>query len=128
MDNLIIEATKYTPEIGFDAAANILSIKGESYPENTTEFYEPVFNWVKSYLEQLEDQAVTVNIDLVYFNSSSSKALINFFDVLEESAAVGKQIIVNWIHEEEDEDMIEFGEEFEEDLEAVKFNLVQKEV
>ena len=78
-------------------------------------------------MEQVVDQTVTVNIELLYFNSSSSEALINFFDVLEESAADGKNIEVNWFHEEDDEDMIEFGEEFDEDLEAVKFNLVQKE-
>jgi hypothetical protein len=42
MENMFLEATKYTPEISLDAAAGIVSLKGKSYPENTLDFYEPV--------------------------------------------------------------------------------------
>ncbi len=126
MDNLLIEATKYTPEISFNAETNILEIKGETYPENTAEFYSPVFDWLEAYLNQLQDHAVTVNMEIIYFNSSSSKVLMDLFDRFEDSVRDGKDIIINWIYDKEDESAFEYGEEFQEDLEVLKLNLVEK--
>lgn len=86
MENLKIGATKYTPEISFDCEKNILDIIGESYPENIAEFYAPVFKWLEQYIEQLKnDQNVTINMELIYFNSSSSKVLLDFLDILEQA-------------------------------------------
>ena len=126
MDNLTVEASKYTPHIFFDAAANHLEIKGESYPENTAEFFAPVIGWVHDYLDQVTDQLVTVDLEIIYFNSSSSKVLMDFFDYLEEKAEEGKNIEVNWIYDLENESAKEYGEEFEEDLETLHFNLKPK--
>jgi hypothetical protein len=126
MDALQIEATKYTPEISFNAHTNILKIKGETYPENTAEFYSPVFDWLDNYLAQLNDQTVTVNIEIIYFNSSSSKVLMDLFDRLDDAVKEGKQITLNWIYDKDDESALEYGEEFQEDLEVIKLNLVEK--
>jgi hypothetical protein len=127
MDDLKIEATKFTPEINFDYSQRILEIKGESYPENTSEFFNPVFKWLDDYLGESTAQPTKVNIELYYFNSSSSKVLMNFFEVLDKAAEKGQPIHVNWIYEEEDEDSLEFGEEFAEDLSFLEFNLKVKE-
>lgn len=127
MENLKIEATKYTPEISFDCENHLLEISGESYPENIAEFYAPIFSWMEEYFDQLDDnQPVIINMELIYFNSSSSKILLDLFEVLEEATGKGKNITVNWIYEEEDEDTLEFGEEFQEDFESLNINLVQK--
>ena len=64
MDNLIIEATKYTPKILFDAKNHLLEITGETYPENTAEFYAPVFKWLEGYIAELQDEVVTVNLEI----------------------------------------------------------------
>ena len=127
MDDLKIESTKFTPEIKFDYTNRLLMIKGESYPENTSEFFNPVFKWVEDYLKKESDAATIVTIELYYFNSSSSKVLMNFFEVLEKAAEAGQKITVNWIYEEEDEDSLEFGEEFAEDLSHIEFKLELKE-
>ena len=128
MDNWKIEATKYTPLVNFDAASNTLELTGESYPENLTTLADPLFSWLEDYLAQLEEQTFTVNIELTYFNSSSSKMLLDLFDQLEEEVADnGKTIIVNWIYDTENEVAEEYGEEFQEDVEKLTFNLVQKE-
>lgn len=127
MEKLEIKATKYTPEILFDCEANQLSICGKSYPENTAEFYAPVFKWLETYLEQLEDQAVRVDMEIHYLNSSSSKVLLDFFDLLEDATEDGKHIEINWIYEENDEDSREFGREFQEDFDTLNLNLIQKE-
>jgi len=127
MDNWKIEATKHTPEIYFDVANNVLSMKGESYPENVDQISQPLFSWLANYLAQANpDQALTVNIELTYFNSSSSKMLLDLFDRLEEAAATGNNITVNWIYEADNDSAEEFGEEFKEDLEALTFNLVKQ--
>ncbi len=127
MDNLYIGPTKYTPEINFDATKDKLWIKGESYPENITEFYGPVFFWLEKYLAKSPANRITVNIDLVYFNSSSSKILLDFLDMMEEAAKSGSEIRVNWIYDKEDEDNREFGEEFQEDFEWLNFHLMERE-
>jgi hypothetical protein len=126
MQALEISASKSSPAISFDAQTNILAVSGESYPENTAQFYEPVFEWIEEYIEKLEDQQVIVNMELIYFNSSSSKVLMDIFDILEEACDEGKNIVLNWIYDEDNDAALEYGEEFAEDIEALTFNLVEK--
>ncbi len=127
MENLNIEASKYTPKIFFDAQNHILEIRGMSYPENTSGFYDSVFSWLEQYLKEIDKhQKITVNMELSYFNSSSSKVIMDFMDLFEEAASEGKDITINWIYDEDIEEALEFGEEFGEELEAVRFNLLKK--
>ncbi len=127
MENLTIKATKYTPEVEFDYDKNELSIKGESYPENTAEFYAPIFSWIRNYLASEHQNETKVNFEIIYFNSSTSKVFMDFFDLLDQKAEEGFPIIVNWRYIQEDDNMLEYGEEFKEDVEHVKFNLVPVE-
>ncbi|MDD2775580.1 MAG: DUF1987 domain-containing protein [Gallionella sp.] len=128
MENLIIEKTTATPEIRFDYATGILELLGESYPEDTVVFYAPVFEWLKNFLNNNKERAITVNLEIIYFNSSSSKALMNFFDLLEAAANAGRKVVVNWIYAKGNEGALEYGEEFKEDLDALEFILVEKNV
>ncbi|MFW6314751.1 MAG: DUF1987 domain-containing protein, partial [Desulfohalobiaceae bacterium] len=86
MDAFIREQSKSTPWIHFDPQEHHLQIKGESYPENSAKFYTPMLDWLESYLSSLSQDKVQVDIELIYFNSSSSKVFMNFFDRLEEAA------------------------------------------
>jgi hypothetical protein len=126
MENLQIEATKSSPEINFSSETNILAITGESYPENTTQFYQKVFAWLEEYMEEVTNEKVIFNIELIYFNSSSSKVLMDLFDILDELHEEGKDIEVNWIYDEDNDASLEYGEEFAEDIESLTFNLVEK--
>ncbi len=126
MKNLIIDATDCTPSIYFDAQEHLLEIRGTSYPENTAAFYAPIFSWLEQYFAITEDGDMTVNIEIVYFNSGSSKALLEFFDMLDDAAFRGLGITVNWIYEQDDEDMREYGEEFLEDFRRLSFHFVKK--
>ena len=74
-----------------------------------------------------DQSAFTVDIELYYFNSSSAKFLFDFFEFLEESAEGGKAITINWRYRAEDDTMQEAGEDFEEDLTACTYNMVQVE-
>lgn len=125
MENLVIEPTESTPKILFDYGNSTLEISGYSYPENTSAFYQPVFTWLENYLAQLDTKEIAVNIDIVYFNSASSKVLLDFFDLLnEETTNKHVRVTVNWYYEEED--MLEFGEEFQEDFRALSFNFIER--
>ena len=78
------------------------------------------------FLSNIEKQKVVCNIELIYFNSSSSKVLMDLFDTLEEASEDGKDIVLNWIYDEDNEASLEYGEEFAEDMESLSFNLVEK--
>ena len=126
MQNLFIEATKYTPEINFDPEKGILEIKGKSYPENTFDFYAPVMEWLKEYFKNPKEPTI-INIELIYFNSSSSKWLFDFFDFLEEQVNKGHKIIINWIYDVDNDVAEEAGEDFKEEFENLEINLTSKE-
>jgi hypothetical protein len=129
MENLNIEATKFTPNILFDISGK-LSITGKSYPENTFEFYAPVMNWVKSYFENASSpREVTLDIEITYFNSSSSKLFFDFFDFFNhlDKNRDHFDVTVNWIYDEENEIAHEAGEDFIADFEALNIKLVPKD-
>ncbi|ETU73410.1 DUF1987 domain-containing protein [Pseudomonas aeruginosa] len=122
MDNLYIEATATSPVVDFQFDRHQLTLRGESYPENAAAFYAPITQQLRGYLATLQGNAVTVDIALAYFNSSSTKMLFSIFDALDESARHGNTIRVNWYFDEEDETIFEFGEELKADFEAIEFN------
>lgn len=126
MKNLNIEATKYTPEIKFDADEQILSVVGKSYPENTFEFYKPILNWVEEFLQTVTDKKIFINLDLEYLNSSSLKVYFDLFDILESAHENGKVIEIKWIYDEDNDISEETGEDFIEDFEELNISLVVK--
>jgi len=125
MTNLNIEETKYTPKINLDFEKGIVSIAGKSYPENTFEFYEPVMKWLEEYFDGNAQETTTINFEIIYFNSSSSKLFFDLFDLLEENNEKNT-IIINWIYDEENESALEAGEDFQEDFETLTINLISK--
>ena len=126
MENLIIKATKYTPEINLDKNTNIMNIVGKSYPENTFEFYKPVLNWIEEYFQTKIEAEVLFNLDLEYLNSSSLKAYFDIFDILETAHENGVKITIKWIYDEDNDISEETGEDFIEDFETLNIKLVVK--
>jgi len=126
MQNKIhIEATKYTPEITLDAEQGLIEIKGRSYPENTFEFYEPILKWLKEYAKNPHKET-TVNLEIVYFNSSTSKIIFLMFDILYEIKDKSK-IIINWFYDKDNDTAKEAGEDFADDFPDMDIRLVEKE-
>lgn len=123
MENLIYKATKSTPDINLDASNNLIEISGQSYPEDSTTFYQPVFSWIKEYLSHATEK-VNVKFKLVYLNTSSSKCVMTILDMLEDAHKEGKEIVVNWHYDSENDAALESGEDFREDLD-LNFNLVE---
>jgi hypothetical protein len=112
MSNLIISDSNKTPSIIFGSDTGILEIKGKSIPENSLEFYRPVFDWLESYAQS--PAALTeFRIRLEYFNTSSSKCLLDIFRKLESISSSGKsKVKICWFYDADDEDMMEAGEDY----------------
>ncbi len=111
----------YTPAINLDSNGVILLV-GKSYPENTFEFYAPMMKWIEDYFAEEPASKTVVNMEIIYFNSSSSKL---FFDLLEENIQ-NNTIEINWIYDEENESAEEAGEDFIENFENLNITLVVK--
>ena len=111
MNNLFIPRTSKTPDIFFDADQGLLEIKGRSIPENSVAFYAPVMQWLNDYEESPSPETQLV-VRLEYFNTSSSKCLIDIFRKLEKLHRRENPVTVLWYYEVVDEDMKESGEDF----------------
>ncbi|SDE62686.1 DUF1987 domain-containing protein [Rhodospira trueperi] len=123
MDPIVIAATKRCPEISFDFAANTFLIKGESYPEDVNAFYAQIVDALEQHLANQKDATIRLDIELIYFNSSTAKVLMELFELMESSAARGNDVMISWQYEEDDDNMEELGREFAEELEHAKFTM-----
>ena len=110
MNELKITATKSSPEVILNPDG-IIKIKGRSIHENMIEFYKPVNKWVDEYIQEPAD-ITCIDINLEYFNSASSKILINLIQKFSHVQLKNKKFIINWYYEEGDEDILEIGEYF----------------
>ena len=109
MEDLKQEGSAKTPEVEFNPSGELL-LKGRSIPENSIEFYKPLIEWIESYSESPNSSTV-LNVQLEYFNTSSSKCILDVFKKLE--SITGSEVSVKWYYEEDDEDMLEAGEDYE---------------
>jgi len=117
-------ATQRTPQIEISGAG--CRIVGECYPENIQEFSSPVMSSLRSLVP--DSGSYTVDMELFYFNSSSAKFLFDFFEFFEEKAVEGLTVKINWNYREDDDTMLEAGEDFAEDMESCAFELVAVQV
>lgn len=109
MSSIRLESTAKTPEVEFVQEPLTMSISGRSIPENSIEFYKPLMDWVDENLPGVAAD-VTISIRLEYFNTSSSKCLM---DLLKRVEKTGVNATVAWYYEDEDEDMLEAGEDYD---------------
>lgn len=124
MENLIIVGQKdtyFTPDVKLDAESGICAISGESYLEDTVEFYKPIFDWLSEYLRS--GRPITFNFNLTYFNTNSSRSILNILKLLKTYENQGGEVSVNWFYQEGDDDMLAEIEEYMIDAE-IDLNLV----
>lgn len=123
MEALMIEGTQKTPSVEFNPAKGTLEIKGRSIPENSIEFYKPLVDWLENYTDSPATKTV-VNVHLEYFNTSSSKCILDVFKKLEVLHKNSNDVQINWYYEEDDEDMLEAGEDYESII-RVPFKMIE---
>jgi len=125
MDNLIINGNIKTPDVSFDHEKGQFEIGGRSIPENAVDFYKPIYEWLDDYVK-FPAAKTELDIKLGYFNTSSSKCLLDVFKKVEYLTKNNKgQVTVNCYYEEDDEDMLDAGEDY--DIINIPFNFVSVE-
>jgi len=122
MEPYIREATADTPKILLDSKNNKFEISKMSLPEDAIEFYTPILNWLEKYKEQPNTET-TFDFMLEYFNTASSKQVIQMLLLLQEIAKKSK-VTVRWFYKAIDEDMQSIGEEYSQII-NVTFELVE---
>lgn len=123
MEKILIEASERTPHVEFSFETGKWLMRGESYPEDAAAFYGPILQAVREFAGGSGGCGVILDLEMNYFNSSSAKALMNLFLILEKSAQQGREVVINWHYHRDDDSMQESGEDFSEDFEKAVFNL-----
>lgn len=114
MNNLEIKGENdifFVPTIKLDAQTGICEISGESYLEETVSFYQQVLDWLKEYMTQIK-KSITFNFMLNYFNTNSSRSILNILKLLKTYKDSGGKVQVNWYYQDGDVDMLEEVEEY----------------
>ena len=119
METLIIDPTDYTPEIIFNPSGNIFSIKGKSLPENSVDFYKPIFEWISNFSNNNPNKNIALDVDIEYMNSSSIKLLFYIFNTIDKHFKTNNnpETCINWFCPKGDELIAQKGKESKDILE-----------
>ncbi|NOQ75757.1 MAG: DUF1987 domain-containing protein [Crocinitomix sp.] len=100
------------PIVDFDSDSGLLTISGRCIPENALGFFNPIKEWIEEYSRSPKSET-TFDIFLEYFNTSSSKCLLDLFKQVEAIHLSGRcKMKIIWRYEEDDEDMLEAGYDY----------------
>jgi SiaC family regulatory phosphoprotein len=109
--NLIIEPSPKTPKVILNADINVFEVSGRSIPEDSVGFYRKILDWVDEYAKSANPKT-NFKFQLEYFNTSSSKCLLDLFRKLEKMSKNGADVTISWCYDADDEDMEETGEDY----------------
>lgn len=111
-EKFVVEGSPKTPFVDLNRSTGVLLLKGRSIPENSIDFFQPIYNWIDKYNEE-PNQNTTLQIRLEYFNTSSSKCILDLFRKFERLNKDKSKVVVEWFYETDDEDMEEAGEDYQ---------------
>lgn len=123
MQSLVIESSNITPSVNFNVETGVLDLKGRSIPENSLDFYQPLYSWLDEYSLKPAVKTV-VNVHLDYFNTSSSKCILDILKRIDKIDEKGHDVLIKWFYDESDEDMMESGEDYMDLLDS-PFELIE---
>lgn len=130
MEPLYIEPTEFTPRVYFDPENSVFEISGFSRPENVIGFYRPILKWLDDYNDNIlaknldyNKSNLTINLKMTYFNSASSKFLLDILLEFMKFHSKGNEVEINWYYEEGDDEIQESGEEIS-DMLGYPFNFI----
>jgi len=122
MEVISIKGTQETPEVLLDGSKGIFEISGKSLPEDVKEFYNPLLKWFDEYSKAPNPQTI-LKIKMDYFNTASSKMILELFEVVKKVHSGGHDTIIEWYYQEDDEDMQDAGQDYS-DLVEMPFKLI----
>ena len=71
LKDILIDPTNKTPQVDFNHLTGDLILSGRSIPENATELFEPLHNWITEYINNPR-HTTNLRLNLEYFNTASS--------------------------------------------------------
>jgi hypothetical protein len=119
------EKTTSTPYTLVDEGKSYMRLEGKCFHEKVADFFREVNDWLAEYLAS-DFGSFTFDCELNYFNSSTTKLLHNMLMKMDKYTSDKNRVIVNWITTEDNDIMVECGEDFKEDFRNLEFNLVIK--
>jgi hypothetical protein len=119
-----IQATPTTLGIILDPVSHQLYFKGISYPTNPITFFQPILEWVERYLLESESAPVTINLQMSYFNTSSSAYLFRIMELFDASNKKHENVKVLWHYEDEEDDVLDSWKSLIYDLD-LSFELIK---
>ncbi|MBR4265992.1 MAG: DUF1987 domain-containing protein [Bacteroidales bacterium] len=125
LEDIVIEGSHknfFTPSVNFNAKTGICELSGESFLEDTAEFYKPLIDWLVEYTEKIK-KPIAFIIKLTYFNTSTSRCILDLLNVLKDYEDEGGEVVVNWHYDENDSDMEEDIEDYMIDT-GLKINII----
>ncbi|MBW8050102.1 MAG: DUF1987 domain-containing protein [Cytophagales bacterium] len=117
MEILSLKKTEHTPKVELDPDKGTLDFEGRSIPRDAKEFYIPIFEWLEEYIKNPQPKT-SVKIYIDYFNTGSSVYLSNLFKRLNVLYESGNEVSVQWLYDEDDEDIQTEGEMFKQNINA----------
>jgi hypothetical protein len=126
METLTLAATPSTPAVDLDATSGMLRLSGESYPENSFDFYRPIKAWLSRFVADATTP-ISVELRLAYLNTGSTKCILDVLDMLEDAHRAGRKVAVHWYYERGNERALEAAEELKEEV-TLPFHIVAVEV
>ena len=115
MNDIDIAGSESTPRIRADWRAGRLEMSGDSYPENSFELFQPILQWVGAFLDSGTPRPLAVELQLLYLNTSSVRAMMEIFDILQEANEQGRPVAVTWRYDGRNERVADLAGEFKED-------------
>lgn len=122
MKPYILESSELIPGVIFDPDNNNFEMSGSSRPEDVSDLFYPMIEWLKDFGERISQGMYTLfskenplifKVKMDYFNSSSAKFMYDIFEELNAIHENGLPLEIHWYFEHDDDDMREAGEEMQ---------------
>lgn len=122
MEPLRVTETNDSPEVNLEKDRGRFEFIGKSMPEDPKVFYTPIIEWITEYAKD-PNATTEFCFKLDYFNTASSKKLLDIVMLLKDIHRQKKTVIVKWYYHFNDEDMFETGETFSE-ISGIPFKMI----
>jgi len=112
LEKIIHEGGPKTPTVKVNGVNGEVEISGRSNPENSSEFYQPLIDWLDDYVVN-PAPVTTLTLNLEHFNTSSSKCILDLLKRFKRLDENSKEFVIKWYYEDDDEEMLETAEIYE---------------
>jgi len=120
-----IKSSYSNPYYNSDSKSNVITLKGISIDDNVKDFYTLVLEDISKFLSKPKN--VKVEIDLTYFNTRTSKYLLQIFNLCKDLLKASEyKVTVDWYYDEDDSDMCEAAQDYE-SLTGISFTTIPKQ-